>query len=320
MLLDGHSFLFSKSVEIFCIDLLLGADNALVIALACRALPERYLKGAVALGVAGAIVLRLVIGTIAGALLDIPGLRLVAAVILVLIALGLTADRGVPEARGVDASSATRPAAAGNLVTSALLIVLADAVMSFDNVLALASIARGDVVVLGIGLALSLPVLGYGGLVLTRVLRTHAWLISLGGAVLGWIAGDLAVGDAALASWVAREAPALPFVVPALSAIFVLVEARILMRRLPDAPAPQVLVATVPARRRAPRPSKPPVRPIRPVSAMVAHPAAVVAPAVADEARPQAAERMMMVGFAALFAVFGLFLVVALTLGGGLTG
>lgn len=299
-MLDPQTLFLSKSAEIFFVDLLLGADNALIIALACRALPERQLKPAVALGIIGAILLRLVIATIAGALLDIPGLRLGAAVLLVLIALGLTVDRDAPMVERAGGFVGARPAMAGNLVTSALLIILADAVMSFDNVLALASIARGDVLVLGIGLALSLPVIGYGGLILARVLRAHAWLISLGGAVLGWIAGDLAVGDVALASWVVREAPALPFVVPALSAIFVLVEARILTRR----------VAAVSRPRR--------IAPARPVARTTHHVAAMTAPL--EESRPQAAERMMVLGFAALFAVFGLFLVVALTLGGGLAG
>jgi hypothetical protein len=112
-------------------------------------------------------------------------------------------------------------AARRDLWAAATAIIIADAAMSLDNVVALAAIARGSFWLLAAGVALSIPVLAYGGLVLSAALRAAPWLVRLGAALLGWIAGDMAVTDPLVGGWIAVNAPALAAIAPALGAVFV---------------------------------------------------------------------------------------------------
>ena len=163
---DGAAWLVIP-VQIFFVDLLLGADNALLIALACRSLGPEDTRKAIVFGAGGAILLRLVLTVLASSLLALPLVKLVGAWLLIVIALNVTAEHA--SNGGEDRPSSL---ARGDLWSAATVIVVADTAMSLDNVVALAAIARGNFWLLAAGVAFSIPVLAYGGLILTTLLKT----------------------------------------------------------------------------------------------------------------------------------------------------
>jgi len=224
--------------EISVIDLMLGADNALVIAMCCASLPPVHVRKAVVLGTAGAIVLRVLLTTIAGLLFQIPYLKILAAALLAAIAIRLivTNDRSdfwfKQAARPGEAATASEavPGMSRAAWSAVAIFIAADLIMSLDNIVALAAVAQGNVWLLIFGLLLSIPLLVFGGLIIVGLLRRHRGLVVLGGVALGWIAGQIAVSDPVLAGWAQTEAPALPVVLPALGAVLVFWESRILLR------------------------------------------------------------------------------------------
>ena len=203
-------------LQIFLVDLLLGADNAVIIALVCRSLRPEDTRKAIVFGTAGAIVLRLVMATFANALLAAPLVKLIGAWTLIVIALNVRVSNDQAEE-----AMSRRASTTGDFIAAAAIITLADAAMSLDNVVALAAIARGNFWLLALGVAASIPILAYGSLMLAGLLRQTPLLVRLGAAMLGWIAGDMATSDALVASWIAANAPALAVVAPALGALFV---------------------------------------------------------------------------------------------------
>ncbi len=225
-------------LEISVIDLMLSADNALIIAMCCSSLPAAHVRTAVVLGTAGAIVLRGLLTMVAGLLLQIPYLKIIAAVALAAIAIKLIAanDRSDPSdeaAPGQRRDGGAAVGVAGGATTAAwsavATFVAADALMSLDNIVALGAIAQGSALLLIFGLLLSIPLLVFGGLLVVGLLKRHPILVKTGGAILGWIAGEMAVADPVIASWAEREAPALWIVLPLLGVVFVLWESRILL-------------------------------------------------------------------------------------------
>ncbi|HXZ14448.1 MAG TPA: YjbE family putative metal transport protein, partial [Roseiarcus sp.] len=214
-MIDAAASLFLL-LQIFFVDLLLGADNAIVIALACSRLPPASARRALALGAAGAIALRLVLILFANTLLGVPLVKLLGAWTLIVIAFNVRAHEGVP------AAISGREAGASDLVSAAAVIMLADGAMSLDNVVALAAIAGGNPWMLTIGVLASIPILVYGAFILSGVLRLAPELFTVGAAFLGWIAGGMAVTDPLVSGFVAANAPALNVFAPALSALFVL--------------------------------------------------------------------------------------------------
>jgi YjbE family integral membrane protein len=215
-MIDAAAWLFLL-LQIFFVDLLLGADNAIVIALACRRLPPEGTRRAVLLGAVGAIVLRLVMILFANAMLGVPLVKLVGAWMLVVIALNVKAQNGDDDGRTFRSAGS-----AGDFVSAAAVIMLADAAMSLDNVVALAAIAGGSFWLLAIGVLISIPIVAYGALILTALIRRAPEIITVGVAFLGWIAGAMAVSDPLVAGWVQANAPALAIFAPALVALFVL--------------------------------------------------------------------------------------------------
>ncbi len=216
-------------VQIFFVDLLLGADNALLIGLACRSLGPEDTRRGIAIGVGGAVVLRLLLTIVATSLLTIPFVKLIGAVVLILISLNVSGGHASSE-RPQSSPSRTRT----NIWSAASVIVLADAAMSLDNVVALAAIARGNFWLLAVGVALSLPVLAYGGIILTTLLRSAPGVVTLGAALLGWIAGEMAITDPLIAGWADANAPGLVAVAPALGAVFVFLGSRLRLDRTPE--------------------------------------------------------------------------------------
>lgn len=205
--------------QILFVNLLLSADNALVIAMACRGLPADEVQRATLLGIVGAIALRLAMGSVAIFLLRAPLLQMVAGAALLWIAVRLTLIDGTGlREDGREAPSAAKVAFFGAVWT----IVAADVAMSLDNVIAIAAIAQGSLVYIAIGLALSIPMLIWGSNLIRELLDKSGLLVLASGAFLGWVAGGVAVADPMIAPSIAANAPALPYAVPAACAIFVI--------------------------------------------------------------------------------------------------
>ncbi len=225
--------LLTIPIQILFIDLLLSADNALMIALACRALPPADMRTAVLFGTAGAIALRIAMAAVVLFVLQVPGLKLVAGAILLGIAVKLTLGRDgtVPET--------TR--ARTDMIGAVVAIIAADAVMSLDNVVAVAAVAQGSLLLLSFGLLMSIPMLVYGSALIRGLLDGRNLLVLLADMFLGWIAGSIAISDPLVAGWIAASAPALVIAVPLACAIFVLWEGRILSgSRMQRVPVPQL--------------------------------------------------------------------------------
>ena len=283
--------------EIFFVDLLLGADNALLIALACRSLGPKETRQAILLGTGGAILLRLVLTLLASSLLALPLVKLAGAWLLIVIALNVTAEPGSDE--GEDRSFAL---ARGDLRSAATIIVVADAAMSLDNVVALAAIARGDFWLLLAGVALSIPVLAYGGLILSTLLANAPALIAIGAALLGWIAGDMAVSDPLIADWANLNAPGLVAIAPALGAAFVFLRGGSTSGGVAPHPAPPRAVKPAAPAALLPQPPRPEAPALEPPE-----PRAPSEPEFAPSARE---DHVAVIGVLILAAVAGLALLV----------
>jgi YjbE family integral membrane protein len=185
---------WARLASIVLIDLTLAGDNALVIALAVRTLPKRQQLFGRVWGTAGAVVLRLVFIAVATWLLTIPLLQVVGGVLLVWIALRLVRQEG----GGGDA-----PGRQGTTLREAVwIIMVADAAMSLDNVLAVAAAAHGDLVLVVFGIGLSLPLVVWGSGLLAWLMNRFTWIIWVGGGVLGYFAGEMILRDHTLERWV----------------------------------------------------------------------------------------------------------------------
>jgi YjbE family integral membrane protein len=229
-LIDGAAW-FLVLLQIFFVDLLLGADNAVINALACSHLPRGGARRAIMFGAAGAIALRLGMLAFASALLDAPFVKVIAAWMLVVIALNFCA-RKVP-GEGHAAAGTTGP---GDFLAAAAVIMFADAAMSLDNVMAVAAIARGDFWLTALGVLLTIPILAYGSLILKEILHKAPEILTFGAVVLGWAAGGMAVSDQLVANWVRSYAPALTIFAPPLAAAFVWVAGQGVARDPRDRP------------------------------------------------------------------------------------
>ncbi|MBD8215402.1 TerC family protein [Erwinia persicina] len=175
-------------LQIVAIDLLLGGDNAVVIALACRKLPPHIQKKAIILGTLGAIVARVVLLIIAVQLLALPWLKVAGGLLLLWIGFKLVSNDEEEASVGSD----TR------LWKTVLTITLADVVMSLDNVLAVAAAGKGNVWLVSLGVLISIPVIVMGSKLVLKVLSRFPFIVTLGGGLIGWIAGSMLVTDPAL--------------------------------------------------------------------------------------------------------------------------
>jgi YjbE family integral membrane protein len=188
---------WARLVSIVLIDLSLAGDNALVIALAVRSLPAREQWLGRLWGTVAAVALRLLFIAIVSALLTIPLLQFVGGLLLLWIAVRLVRPGGGGEG-GVRHGASLRQAV--------WIIVVADVTMSLDNVLAVAAAAHGDFVLVAFGIALSLPIVVWGSGLLARLMAHHAWIIWIGGGVLGYVAGEMITGDPVVRAWLGAHA------------------------------------------------------------------------------------------------------------------
>jgi YjbE family integral membrane protein len=191
---------------IVVIDLLLAGDNAVVIALAVRSLPKRQQFVGRVFGTVGAVSLRVALIAIATVLLKIPFMQLTGGLALVWIALKLVRPAG---------NGAAHVRSGQSLYHAIGIIVFADVVMSLDNVLGVAAAAHGDLRLVVFGIALSVPIVVWGSSVLGRLMERFAWVVWIGGGVLGYVAGEMFFADPVVGRWV-DGAPPLAYVVSTL--------------------------------------------------------------------------------------------------------
>lgn len=201
----ASSAFWTSLLQIIWIDLLLSGDNAVVIALAVRSLPEKQRKLGILLGAGAAVGLRILFAVVVTYLLAVPFLKVVGALLLFWIAIKLA--KGEEEAHSeIEASD--------NLWRAVRTIAIADAVMSLDNVLAIAAAARGHFELFIFGLLLTIPLIIFGARLLSTVLERFPILIWLGAALLGWIAGEMLLSDIVVLQWLQGALPAWVQTVP----------------------------------------------------------------------------------------------------------
>lgn len=209
--------------QIMMINIVLSGDNAVVIALASRNLPADMQKKAIFWGSAAAIILRIVLTVFAVALLDMHYIKLGGAVLLLWIGVKLL----VPEDGHGDLEGAS------NMMGAVKTILIADFVMSLDNVIAVAAAAKGSLLLLIIGLGVSIPLIIFGSAVLLKVMDRFPIIITIGGALLGYVAGDMAVHDGAIKDWLHANAAWLETAAPFIGAAFVVALGKYLASKKP---------------------------------------------------------------------------------------
>ncbi|MBD8120449.1 TerC family protein [Pseudomonas lutea] len=177
-------------MQIIAIDILLGGDNAVVIALACRKLPEAQRNRAIIGGALGAILLRVGMIFFALQLLELPFLKLIGALLLLWIGIKLM----VPEGEDAHDNMSASPKLWGAIKT----IIVADAIMSLDNVVAVAGASHGQIQLVIFGIVISIPIIIWGSKLVLHFMDRYPIVITLGAALLGWIAGSMAITDISL--------------------------------------------------------------------------------------------------------------------------
>ena len=176
-------------VKIIWINIILSGDNAVVIALAARAVPVEQQKKAIVFGAGAAVVLRIGLTVVAVQLLKLPYLQIIGGLLLLWIGLQLLGDD--EEGEGV-------VKAHGSLMSAIQTILIADIVMSLDNVIAVAAAARGSNVLLIMGLAISIPLVVFGSTLMIKLMARFPIIVTLGAALIGWVGGETMASDVAL--------------------------------------------------------------------------------------------------------------------------
>ena len=177
---------------IIWVNIILSGDNAVVIALAARSLPVHQQRLAVIWGAAAAVVLRIVLTIVAVELLKLPYLKLLGGVLLLWIAVKLL----VPEDDGGDGIKSS-----SNLLAAIKTILIADLVMSLDNVIAVAAVAKGSIVLLVLGLLISIPLVVFGATMLMKLMESYPVIITVGAALIGYVSGEMLVTDPVVVEW-----------------------------------------------------------------------------------------------------------------------
>lgn len=199
-------------MQIIGINIVLSGDNAVVIALAARSLPPQQQKQAIIWGSGAAVVMRIALTIVAVELLRLPYLKLIGSLLLLWIAVKLLMPEHEEEGGGK---------AVGSLGSAIKTILVADLVMSLDNVIAVAAAAKGSLTLLIIGLAISIPLVIFGSTMLLKLMQRWPVIITIGAALLGWVAGEMAVTDPLVTGWVEANAGYLHWIAPGAGAVLV---------------------------------------------------------------------------------------------------
>ena len=208
-------------LKIVWINIILSGDNAVVIAMAARSLPPHQQRTAVMFGSGAAVVLRIVLTVVAAKLLALPFLQIVGGLLLLWIGLQLLGDEEEGEGEGKEY---------GSLMAAVRTILIADLVMSLDNVIAVAAAAQGDTTLLILGLAISIPLVIFGSTLMIKLMERFPIIVMLGAALIGWVAGETIVSDTTLRDMLVAN-PWLHYAAAAAGALFVVAVGRWLQKR-----------------------------------------------------------------------------------------
>lgn len=189
--MSSNAALAWEVLTIIWIDILLSGDNTVLIALACRRLPQEQRRLGVMLGALGGVALRIVFTLVIVRAMSAPSVKLLGGALLIYVAARLPSDR----------EGHSDVEAKPNLWSAVATIIAADAIMSLDNVIAIAAAAHGSAPLIVFGLTLSVPIIMFGAGVMLKLFERFPILMWLGGALLGWFAGELAAGDALWSSY-----------------------------------------------------------------------------------------------------------------------
>ncbi|MCB8746381.1 TerC family protein [Rhodoferax sp. U2-2l] len=215
-------------LQIIIIDIMLGGDNAVVIALACRKLPPEQRKKGIFWGVVGAIGLRVVMIFFALKLLAVPYLKIVGGLLLFWIGIKLMLPDHDDGHGNIDGGT--------TLMAAIKTIVVADAVMSLDNVIAVAGASHGSMVLVTFGILVSIPIVVWGSKLVLTLMDRFPVVITLGAALLGWIAGGMLLSDRATPEVLSKGIPYAHYLFAAAGAVLVVVVGKWLgSRRAPRA-------------------------------------------------------------------------------------
>jgi len=213
--------------QIIGINIVLSGDNAVVIALAARSLPPRQQKQAVLWGSGAAVVMRILLTVVAVELLKLPWLKLIGALLLFWIAIKLL----LPESEGEGDGKAS-----AGMAAAVKTILIADLVMSLDNVIAVAAAAKGSLLLLIVGLGISIPLVIFGSTLLLGLMERFPVIITIGAALLGWVAGEMLITDPVAKDWIDANAAWLHYAAPAAGAALVVAVGKWLAKRREEAP------------------------------------------------------------------------------------
>ena len=208
-------------LKIIWINIILSGDNAVVIALAARSLPPAQRKKAVLFGSGAAVVLLIVLTVVAVQLLALPYLQIVGGLLLLWIGTQLLGDGDEGEGESKEY---------GSLLAAVRTILIADLVMSLDNVIAVAAAAKGSMLLLILGLAISIPLVIFGSTLMIRLMERFPVVVTFGAGLIGWVGGETIISDNVLVSTV-EGAHWLHYAGPALGAAVVLGVGKLLARR-----------------------------------------------------------------------------------------
>jgi YjbE family integral membrane protein len=215
--------MWTALVKIAIINVVLSGDNAVVIALACRSLNPKDQRKAFIVGTAGIVVLMTILTIFAAALMTVPYLQLVGSILLLWIGIKLL----LPEDGNDDLKSSS------NFWEAVKTIIIADIIMSLDNVLGMAGAAKGHYGMLFLGLLITMPLILFGSAVLMKLMERFPIFITIGAALIGYVAGDMVIGDLATHEYVESHLAFLDkyFVAAIAGALIVVVVGKVLGRR-----------------------------------------------------------------------------------------
>ncbi len=201
-------------LQIVAIDIILGGDNAIIIALACRNLPETQKRAGILWGTAGAIILRVILVFFATTLMTTPGLRLVGGLLLLWIGVKLMLEETSESLDGKIAENST-------LLGAVKTIIIADFVMSLDNALAITAAAKGSMILVIFGLILSVPIIIGGSALILRMMERFPVIITFGAGLLGWLGGDMIAHDSLTVSHAPEVITTMPQIAAGIGALSV---------------------------------------------------------------------------------------------------
>jgi YjbE family integral membrane protein len=196
--------------QIIIINVLLSGDNAVIIALACRSLPPKQQRNAFLIGTVAIVILMTALTSVASILMTIPYVEMVGAVLLVWIGIKLL----LPEEENGDINSSE------NFWSAVKTIIIADIVMSLDNVLGMAGAAKGHMGLLFVGMVITIPLILFGSAMLMKLMERFPIIVTIGAGLLGYVAGEMAIEDPALKGHLAN-AHYLEIALPILGAVIV---------------------------------------------------------------------------------------------------